>query len=222
LGVLAVKPQLLLLPVAALLWQRRWRAVIGLAAGCSIALALSLAVAGGHGLIEYVRLLAAAAQWGDRYGIHPQAMYTVRGLAHALLSTNDPIRTLPFWAAGSFLILSLLWYGWRHDNCKMDRASLALKWAMLVVTMLLLSPHAYIHDLSLLVVAGALMVSALIEAPIHDRNYGLWASLTLLGYGILSLIVLLNFPWRVQTVVIFLILVLSALAARARRVGTTT
>jgi hypothetical protein len=220
LGVLAVKPQLILLPLVALLWQRRWRSVIGLMVSCGITLGLSLAVTGGHGLIEYARLLAAATGWGDRYGIHPQAMYTVRGLAHALLGTNDPNRTLPIWAAGCFLVLSLVWYGWRHAG-KVDDAGQSMRWAMLVIAMLLLSPHAYSHDLSLLIVTGALIVSALAEAPTREPINGVLAVLTPLGYGILSLMILLNFPWRIHAIVIFLILVLIVLAARAGKVGTT-
>jgi hypothetical protein len=90
---------------------------------------------------------------------------------------------------------------------------------MVVIATLLLSPHAYSQDLSLLIVAGALIVSALAEAPTRDPAYGVLAVLTPLGYGILSLMVLLNVPWRVHAVVIFLILVLAILATRARRVG---
>lgn len=214
LGVLAVKPQLLLLPIAALLWQRRWRAVGGLAASCGLALVLSWAISGFGGLSAYVALISEAARWGDRFGIHPQALYTLRGLAHAWLRTDDPIQALPFWAAGICLVIGLLWYGWRPGHYRQEPGP-ALQWAMLVIAALLVSPHAYNHDLSLLIVSGALVSLALTEMPTRNLTRTLLAALTPSGYLLLSFAVLTHASWRLAAVQIFLVVALAILAISA-------
>ncbi len=214
LGVLAVKPQLLLLPAAALLWQRRWRAVGGLTMSCSIAVG---ALAGGRRK-PWHHCLRQAFSRPQHNGETASASIRRRCTPCAgwHMPCSAPMmqtQVLALWAAGIGLVLGLLWYGWRH-NRRPDQINLALQWAMLVIAALLLSPHANSHDLSLLIVAGVLSSLALTEAPDHDPVQALLAALTPLGFALLSLTVLINPPWRVHVVVIFLVLALMVLAVR--------
>jgi len=159
LALLAIKPQLLPVPVLVLLVQRRWRALGGLAAGLAVLGGISVAVVGWSGLGLWLRVLPEAARWGDNYGIHPQLMNTWRGLLHRLLATDDAAAVEPLWQAGVVVVgLVLIWAARRRAAPGTRR--LALLWAGTICGVVVASPHLYAHDLMLLLVPAALLIRA--------------------------------------------------------------
>ena len=156
LGLLLVKPQLALVPALVMLWQRRWRALAGLMLAGAVSLAISLPLVGWSGLKGWLRGMAVASGWGDMYGIHPQRTYTWRGILHRLMGTDSAGEVMIWWLAGSMMALALLFWVWRRRvGVKIPPSD--IQWALLVIVMLFVSPHTYIHDLSLLLIPGALI-----------------------------------------------------------------
>ena len=156
LGLLLVKPQLALVPALVMLWQRQWRALAGLTLAGAVSLAISLFLVGWSGLKGWARGMAVASGWGDMYGIHPQRTYTWRGILHRLLGTDNAGEVMIWWLAGSMVALALLFWVWRRRvGVKIPPSD--IQWALLVIVMLFVSPHTYIHDLSLLLIPGALI-----------------------------------------------------------------
>jgi len=157
LGLLLVKPQLALVPALVMLWQRQWRALAGLTLAGAVSLVTSLPLVGWSGLKGWLRGMAVASGWGDMYGIHPQSTYTWRGILHRLMGTNDAGEVMIWWLAGSMVALALLLWVWRK-RVGVRTPHSDIQWALLVIVMLFVSPHAYVHDLSLLLIPGALIV----------------------------------------------------------------
>lgn len=181
LTLLLVKPQLALVPALALVWKRRLRALGGLALGGAAALLISLLMVGWDGLQGYLRLVLAASSWGDAYTIHPRAMHTWRGFLHLLLRTDNLADVQPWWPLGVAVALGLLLWGWR-GRWSAASSRFDLQWALLVVVVLFTSPHANWHDLSLLLVPGALVVRYLADGGQAGVQYKLLVALPFLGY----------------------------------------
>lgn len=159
LALLAIKPQLLLVPLLLLLWKKRGRALLGMFGALAVLGAISLLMVGPGGLLQFKSLLAQAASWSDAYGIHPQAMHSWRGLVSKMLHTNVPAATQNFWLLGcAVAMIALLWSwrgAWQSKTEKFD-----LTFAQLILTATFCSAHLNAHDLSLWLVAGALVLRA--------------------------------------------------------------
>ena len=182
LALLAIKPQLLLVPLALLLWKKRGRALLGMFAALAVLGAISLWMVGVPGLLQFKKLLAQAASWSDAYGIHPQAMHSWRGLVAKLLNTNDPAATQTFWLLGcavAMIALLVSWRGaWRASSGRFD-----LTFAQLILSATFCSAHLNAHDLSLWLVAGALITRATSDASTRaELSRKLLRALPLLGY----------------------------------------
>ena len=156
LALLLIKPQLAVIPLLALVWQRRWRAVSGMAvagAGCAL---LSAIAVGWNGLSGWFDLMLRAVGWGDQFGIHPERMYTWRGVLYRILGGEQAGAITGGWLAGAGLVLLLLLWVWRR-RASGDSVAFDVQWALLVFVMLFASPHAYLHDLSLLLIPLVLL-----------------------------------------------------------------
>jgi hypothetical protein len=216
LALLLVKPHYVLVPALALAWQRRRRALAGLALGCSILLLVSLLIVGWSGLEGYVHLLLSAFGSGETRVTHPQRMHTWLGFLYARLGMDQAPAVRNWWLLGDALALGLLLRGWRRPR---DSASprFDLQWALLAVVMLFVSPRAYFHDASLLIVAGVLIVRYL---AIHGRRGHLdklLAALPLVGYLAIWATLTAFTYLRLQLSVLFTLLALLALVTAARR-----
>ena len=182
LALLAIKPQLLLVPLALLLWKKRGRALLGMTGALLLLGAISLWMVGVSGLLQFKSLLAQAASWSDAYGIHPQAMHSWRGLVSRMLHTNDPAATQTLWLLGCVVaMIALLWSwrgAWRAKSEKFD-----LAFAQLVLASTFCSAHLNAHDLSLWLVAAALITRATFAASTRDAlSLKLLRAMPPLGY----------------------------------------
>ena len=158
LGLLLIRPQFLLLPVVILTLHRRWRALWWLASVSVALLAISLAVVGWDGLVNYTLLLTGTLNWQDSYSISPQRMHTWRGFLQLLMRTDDPAPVEPEWLIGALVAAFVTLAAWRKWDPTGPRFD--LQWALLIVASIFISPYANFHDLSLLVVAGVLATRA--------------------------------------------------------------
>lgn len=156
LALLAVKPQFLLLPGAYLLLTRRWRALAGLALAGAVLVGVSYAMVGPAGLAGYARLLAAAPDLGDALTVHPQKMFSLRGLLHRLAGSDALGDVLVPWLAGLAAVGAALAWAWQPARRGERGDLLDLDWALLAVAMVVTSPQANLHSLALLTVAGVL------------------------------------------------------------------
>jgi hypothetical protein len=143
-GLLAFKPQFLLIPVFVLIGRRWWNG-LGIVAGFLGGLAfLSVLLVGWNGIKDYRAIL----QWMAS-GEHPSAtmdrMVSLRAFSH-YLGTGDAGWILT--SLGVLLLFTIL--------VRRPHVSAALKAVCAVIGMLLISPHLHMHDLVLGLLALAL------------------------------------------------------------------
>ncbi len=164
LGCLILKPQLLLVPVVALIWLRKWRVLKGLLLAVGAAGLISVAMVGLRGMQSYVSLLIESASWGERYGLHPQNYFNIRMLSQRLLDTTDlsPVSHMWILLSSIIMILLVLGLGERRTTCRQLSAT---QWLVVSIGALLVSPHTYRHDLSLLALPGVLLVAETVKGP---------------------------------------------------------
>jgi hypothetical protein len=161
LGLLAFKPQLLPVPLVALVARRQWRPLgvalaVGVASWAVVLPRVGLQAVGG-----YVRVLGTLAGARDTLGVHPTRMLNLRSLASNLLP--EPAATVA-WALAVLVVLATVWWLARRAA----RADHPWALAALVLGVLLVSPHVNLHDLTLLlVVIGLLLETARSVLPIR-------------------------------------------------------
>ena len=186
LSLLLLKPQLLPLPVLFLVMQRRWTAVGGVAFGGAGAVLVSLALAGAEGLIGWTRLGELLVTVGDEFGIHPRRMVTLRGALHAIAATDSfaPVRLPWAWLSGA--AVALLGWRWRRP---VHGPAFGLQLGVAVAAGVVLSLHAYRHDL-VLMIPVALAFARAVATPGRTRSRTLLVGLPLLVWA---------FPWTLGT-----------------------
>jgi hypothetical protein len=152
LGVL--KPQLILYPLIALTFERRWRTLVSFFAALSILVALPF-VKFGFWLPRYFAFLGEYNGLAEQASLYPSAMQNWRGLMFALLKTDSSSvsRALILaLALGSLVLLS-----WVCAVTKLERSNSPRPdcvenpawercFAIAVLLGALSSPHLYLHD----------------------------------------------------------------------------
>jgi alpha-1,2-mannosyltransferase len=144
LGLLAYKPQLLVVALPVLLLARDWRCLAGLLAATAGQLGLAWTVVGTDVMQQYVQTLTQLLAHPDVVMLHPENSHSIRGLLR-LAGVSPTVAT----AAGVTLVLACtpaLARVWRANEPPLMRVSL------LVLVTLLLTPHLLTYDLLLLVV----------------------------------------------------------------------
>ena len=160
------KPQLLLLPLAVLLWKKQLRVLAGFALGSAFLGTVSLAMIGFEGLKSYGQLLKTASGWSNQLGVRPEAMHTWRGFLH-----NFTSETNTWWWLGAAPMLMILAWSWRGAwpigaaiprtlaEGRSNPTRFDACWAMTIFAALFCSPYLYYHDLTLLLVPVLLVAS---------------------------------------------------------------
>jgi hypothetical protein len=218
LALLLIKPQFILVPLLLLLFKRRWRALGGMLGGIGALSLLSVVIVGPKGILDYVRLLAAASKWGDENGIHPQAMHSWRSFLHRALQTDAAADVQLLWLVGVGITLLLLARSFRGE-WKPQTARFDLQWAMLLFAITLCSPHTNAHDLSLLLVACGLVINFLRQPITYEYSLRRWlVALPVMNWLVTWLwLVLMLMGWIIVPItVIFQVSALLLLAATLR------
>jgi len=156
LSLLLQKFQILLPIVLVLLGKKRWRAMGGFLGGSLVLLLISWALVGASGLESYIRLLKEMSGWVGHKGIYPSQMHNLRGQIYSLWYEGHPLFANILTIGASLALLAVLLRCW---NGKWDpgRPEFDLRFSLLVITSLLVSPHLNFHDISLMLLPGLLI-----------------------------------------------------------------
>jgi Glycosyltransferase family 87 len=173
-GLLLFKPQLLPLPLLILAWRRCWRGLLALLVVLASLILVSLALVGVQGLQQHVLLIRQMASAEGTLGIHPWAMHNLRALAR--FSLPRPWDSVGWWGSSALLALITLWV---HRPSSGDGQSSAWRWSATIVALLLFTPHLNTHDLALLLLPCALVLSTY-NGPTPIPMVAAWVGLSAL------------------------------------------
>ena len=207
LGAALIKPQIACVFAVVLLCKRQWRP---LAAFGATALALvigSWLLVGTGGMMSYVSLTEEALTWDGTHHVYPEVMPNLRGMVHRVMELSGMAgKGLPQSAAvviptlmASIGVIALMCRTWR-GAWDATSAAFDLRFTQVILGSILLSPYLYWHDLSLLVLAGILLLGHLGKMAKAGPGYVLLAvghvcaiplSSSLLGTDISAQIVVL-------------------------------
>lgn len=155
LVVLAMKPQLAIVPIAYLLVTRRWRALLA-AAGLEAALGFVASAAFGPTVfLRWLGLLLEAMSWEDQNGIWVHAMFGWNAFTRALVGEGHQLVRASVTAA---LTAATALYCLRASRTVHIRERQVELFAMLVFASVLISPHLFAQDLILPAAPLALLV----------------------------------------------------------------
>ncbi|HEX9991255.1 MAG TPA: glycosyltransferase family 87 protein [Chloroflexia bacterium] len=203
-GLAAFKPQMVILLCVALLVQKHWRALL-YAALTQLALwGAAVLLAGPKILTSYIGMLQVSSTTTGSLGFSPEAMPNLRGL---LTMTGLP----------PGLVLQLAMLSWL-----LSIAAVALVWrapwplptrfGITALLAVILSPHLYIHDASLLILAVICAFLAHAERGATPNTHWLLVSFALLFAGIYSVIFSrASYAFVILSMVLFAILLLVSL-----------
>jgi Glycosyltransferase family 87 len=145
LALALIKPQFVLLPLAFLIFHRRWdalRTFFTIAAGLAV---ISVGVSGPEVVIDYPRYVLSSTDWSDN-GIFGQYMLGWQGFLADVTGDNTPSRAL--FLALALPTVALTVWTWR-GVWKDQLARLPLVMATTFMATLLVTPHLYLQDLLL-------------------------------------------------------------------------
>jgi hypothetical protein len=214
-----VKPQLLIVPLLVLIYTRRWRTLgtfVTAAAGLAL---LVTPLLGGFGWVgQYLGLLVnVAGATADTSIIQPPLMENLRGFFTLLATQIDPTVRLsgaapwvgPLTVLASLLVLGALALAWRGRDAALwrrDPGGWDARCAATLLAALLVNPHGLPYELTLWLLAGALIWRAAREGGAPDPR--LAAALLATGYvaGTLALLLVALWPgWPLHLGVVFML-----------------
>lgn len=176
LSVALVKPHLLVGPLFLMVFKRRWRAVATFSLGGGVALSFSVLSSGWRGLLGFVQVSTATADW-----VSPAWYLNLFGVLAAWLGTEN---TLVIYSLTTvldslvFVALLLSWRGpWKPNGWRFD-----LMFSQAVMASLLAGPHVHAPDLVLLILPGAVVSSRLTPKMLSAGAYRSGWMLLFLGY----------------------------------------
>lgn len=226
LSLLAYKFHLLLVPAALLLAKRRWRAVLGLAAGIALTLAATAALFEPAALTAY---LHAAPRFSDlahhALPIHKQqswyGFFALLGGPHL-----SPAAATGLAGLASLASLTLLVPLWRRPwptgqpTDTLPEPRLALPLGGLLVAVLVTSPHLFHYDMLLATLPAALWLCAARDAELAQATRAVRPIVVLL-YGWLSVTLFTTTALPVQLSAPLMLAWLLALARATRQPAPT-
>lgn len=179
LSLLLIKPHLMLMPLLFILLQKRMRLIAGVLTGIVLLMILSFSLIGLSGMRDYFALLNSAFGWNTDYGIDIMAQHSFQTVLLILFQTQQLKDIRLFWIV-SFAILMLPTVAAWAPKIPVDPLRFALQYALLIVTLLLTSPHTHFHDLSLLIIVAIIVFS--VFSKLKRKQKKIFISLFLFGY----------------------------------------
>ena len=156
LGLAFYKPNLVLPAAAIWLLGRQWGLLGGLCLGAIGHVAIGILVAGPDATVAWFDVLARLARDPQAVQGFPEEVHSIQGFWRLLGAHGLTLRFLSL--SCSVIGLGLAYRCWRGD------ADLERRWAALIVTTVLVSPHLLTYDLLLLVPAAFLAAAAWIRS----------------------------------------------------------
>lgn len=191
-GLLCVKPQYLAIPHLILLVRRRWReCLVGTAVGAMLIIGLFLWI-GIEASVQYLqlarRMVTADSDWWNQWrGMHNLRVLVLYGFPPAW-------HAVAWWIVSAIVVAILVWINWRGANPSDDHAT---RWIVNCLGLLIGLPHLFTHDLTLLVIPCALLLS-LVKAPVPPG----------IGIGLVALAILPAVNYLIPTIVAIALLML--------------
>ena len=177
LALASFKPTLIAIPVAMLVFGRRWRILAGFSAGTATLALASAGLAGGAGIRAWV----ATMMFNGRIAAHGGAALRraksldLNAFFHLLLGDGTiAVVTAVLASAVLFVLLAAAW-------CKSSPNDLGrehLLWAATISLALIANTYVPIYDAALVTAAAALAAAGLSTRPIEDRmDLNVWLTL---------------------------------------------
>jgi len=217
LSLVLVKFQLLLAILPLLLWKKRWSTLGGFSCGTACAVCVSAGVVGLGGLVSYLDLIKEMIRSVDHYGVYPLQMHCLRGQIYALLNQNHPLLARAATIGACAPMLGLLLATWK-GKWDVKSEDFDLKFALLIIVSLLISPHLNFHDLSILILPGFLIFDrfSVRRTTLRDSGRRISAIAFLVGYPVMLSTLVLSSYLPFQLSVLGLLAVSIAMALHVR------
>jgi len=197
-----VKPQLVIALPLVLLYKRNWRALLGLASGLGIIAVASVLVVGIPRLDDIIEITRFSSEHWGCDDLSWRGLFCPLDMGLHLAVTM------------SVLSLALLIFAWRDREHKAE--TFDLQYALVIPISLLISPHLFSHDLTLLILPAFLAMNhAFAQENASLRGPGVIGVIAWVGGGYLVGLLRLfpNFSvFGVRPETLFLIAVSLALA----------
>jgi len=136
----------LIVPMVILLAVRRWRVLLGFAPVAAVVTAISVAIVGWRGSLDFVRFVLRVEETVCPGCFGPQTVPNLRGLIQNLPGLSASSR----WATLLILAWSIVVFLLALRRIRNGRDSISFSFSLATVTTLLISFHALLYDLSLL------------------------------------------------------------------------
>jgi hypothetical protein len=162
-GLLCVKPQYLAIPHLIMLARRRWpEFVIAAAVATALIIGLFLWI-GFAASAQYFqlarRMVTADSDWWNQWrGMHNLRVLVIYGLPPAW-------QAVTWWLLSAVVVGILIWINWPKGQHSDDYAT---RWIANCLGLLIVLPHLFTHDLTLLIIPGALLLS-LVKPPVSPQ-----------------------------------------------------
>jgi len=140
LGCLAFKPHWCAVAIAIFVAAREWRVAAAAAASAAAQMGIAIAAGGSAAMVGYMRILISLGRIGDL--VEPRAGDSLRGLFRALVPME--MASLALYVVASAAAIVVAARVWRSET------PFALRMSAMIVTTILVSPHAFGYDLILL------------------------------------------------------------------------
>lgn len=191
-GLLCVKPQYLAIPHLIMLVRRRRREFLvgaAIATLLIIGLFLWIGVAASTQYFQLARrMVTADSDWWNQWrGMHNLRVLVIYGLPQAW-------HAVTWWLLSAIVVGILVWINWRRPKQHDDHAT---RWIANCLGLLIGLPHLFTHDLTLLIVPCALLLS-LVKPQVPPA----------MGIGLVVLAILPAVNYLIPTIVAVVLLML--------------
>ncbi len=193
LSLLIIKPHFFILPLLAVILQRRKKLTLGVTTGIGMAAVVSYNLTGGTGVTSYLSLLNSTMTWNSGFGIDLMAQHSLQTAFLILFQTQSlPQIYLPWIISVALIGLPTLFLWTKQFTY--SSVQFAYQFSLLIVATLLTSPHTHFHDLSLLVAVAIILLWSISKSNTYSSKK-VYVILLIAGY----IIELIGYLFDVQT-----------------------
>jgi len=181
LSLILIKPHFFILPLFAILIQRRITILAGIVMGAVCLLGISYFLVGWNSMNNYFALLRVFYDTGTGYNINLSAQQSIQTLLLIMFHTQNLDQIRFYWIIGILSIIIPTLFIWSKKLPYTSR-EFALQFALLIIATLLTSPHTHFYDVSLLLVVIVLVFSQM--KKLEQKKRKVFSGLIILSYFI--------------------------------------